>query len=389
MLDMDTPQAHIEPYVAQIERGFRWLRFDAALEPGFREHFRLTSLRRMRAALLLSMGLFGAYAVVYYRSLPETVRHMVLMIDAGIIVPTLFVAWLLSYWPRAQRLLPALAVLCILVAGFGRVYLYAYAYSGPEHFLLPYEGLLVIVMTAFFLIGLMFYPAFGTCLVVLFGYVFAMRFVDLPGPLLVQRTYYLFAVTLIGSVGCYLIEYAARYNYLYSKLSLHYAENDALTGLSNRRKFMDALDRAWKLARRESKPVALCLIDTDCFKAYNDAFGHLEGDEALKAVAEAIGGCVRRPMDVAARYGGEEFVVVWYDVDRGEALALAAELLQSVRALGLAQPNSSAGPVLTISAGVALGNPSNSADPIQLLRRADDALYRAKAGGRDRVELAV
>jgi PleD family two-component response regulator len=205
----------------------------------------------------------------------------------------------------------------------------------------------------------------------------------------VQRTYYLFAVTLIGSVGCYLIEYAARYNYLYSKLSLHYAENDALTGLSNRRKFMDALDRAWKLARRESKPVALCLIDTDCFKAYNDAFGHLEGDEALKAVAEAIGSCVRRPdgRRGALRRRGVRRRVVRRRPRRG-ARARRRAAAVGPRARPRAS-DSSAGPVLTISAGVALGNPSNSADPIQLLRRADDALYRAKAGGRDRVELAA
>lgn len=163
------------------------------------------------------------------------------------------------------------------------------------------------------------------------------------------------------------------------------ASLDALTGIANRREFNRRLVQVWHEHRRRAAPLAVLIADIDAFKAYNDTYGHLEGDAALAAVAGAIAVAVRGPTDLAARYGGEEFALLLPDCSAEEATAVAQRLLVSVRALGIAHRASQAASVVTLSVGVASVVPEEGVAPEVVLRSADEALYRAKAGGRDRV----
>ncbi|MEM9387204.1 MAG: sensor domain-containing diguanylate cyclase [Pseudomonadota bacterium] len=168
------------------------------------------------------------------------------------------------------------------------------------------------------------------------------------------------------------------------------AITDPLTGLHNRRYLDSRLREALARARRERSPLACVLLDLDYFKRVNDTFGHLAGDEVLREVARRIQGAVRA-CDVCARYGGEELAVVLPDTRRLEAQALAERLRQVV--CGAPIPVASGRAItVTASIGVATLVPELSADGIdtlhavrQLLQAADQALFRAKAEGRDRV----
>lgn len=159
---------------------------------------------------------------------------------------------------------------------------------------------------------------------------------------------------------------------------------DALTGLSNRRAFDRAFESEWRRCARSGKPLALALIDVDFFKAFNDAYGHVAGDAALRQVARAIADCAKRPGDLAARYGGEEFALVLPECDAAGASAVAEELCAAVRALRVQHQGSSLGYV-TVSAGVAAAVPHAEGNPEALLALADEKLYRAKGLGRNRV----
>lgn len=163
---------------------------------------------------------------------------------------------------------------------------------------------------------------------------------------------------------------------------------DGLTGLSNRRHFDQVLGIEWERARRGGRPLALLLIDIDCFKDYNDCYGHQAGDDCLVQVAAALRARLRRASDLVARYGGEEFVVVAVDTDLEQARRLAQALCQAIAARGLAHVRSTYGQV-TASIGVAALVPSVDAEdgPAGLIRRADEALYRAKGEGRNCVRL--
>lgn len=168
---------------------------------------------------------------------------------------------------------------------------------------------------------------------------------------------------------------------------------DALTGIANRRHFDRVLDSELRRARRERQPLSLIFLDLDEFKRFNDSNGHTQGDEVLRRVALTLDETFRRGGDLVARYGGEEFAVVLPGVDARRAGLYAERLRRRVWRLAILNPASEVSDRITISAGVAAVVPHASgfidATPDALLRAADQALYRAKCLGRNRVCMAA
>jgi len=160
---------------------------------------------------------------------------------------------------------------------------------------------------------------------------------------------------------------------------------DALTGIANRRAFDDALAHEWRRCCRARCPLALVMIDIDCFKPYNDHNGHQKGDRCLRAIARALQEGLHRAGDFVARYGGEELALLLPGLEAEHAAAFAELLRARVEELGIAHATSPVAPVVTISAGVASRIPRKSATSHALVQAADRALYAAKRGGRNRV----
>lgn len=159
---------------------------------------------------------------------------------------------------------------------------------------------------------------------------------------------------------------------------------DELTGIANRRCFLEFLDQEWRRAQRGEYCLTLALIDLDHFKAVNDSYGHATGDEYLRRFAGLLQGFAARQGDLAARYGGEEFVLILALADLEAAVALCERLRAQLAALGLVNEASPLG-VLTASIGVAARAAAPGAGPDELVQAADRALYRAKEAGRNRV----
>jgi len=164
---------------------------------------------------------------------------------------------------------------------------------------------------------------------------------------------------------------------------------DPLTGLANRRHFDRTLASEWDRSVREKHPLGLLMIDIDHFKAFNDSHGHAAGDDCLKAVAQALRTHCARPGDLVCRWGGEEFAVILPGTDTAGAGHLAHELVEVVRALGLAHGKSDVSPCVTISAGSASAVPSDAGSAAALVEKADAALYAAKQSGRNRAHHAA
>ena len=163
---------------------------------------------------------------------------------------------------------------------------------------------------------------------------------------------------------------------------------DGLTGIANRRKMDHFLKAELSRAKRENIVLSMILADIDHFKLYNDNYGHPEGDECLRRVARTLEKNVNRPVDLAARFGGEEFAIILPATDLEGAIAVAEKLRAAIMELKIPHEYSSISPVVTVSLGVATAGPDNGYDAASLVKAADQALYKAKHGGRNRVKQA-
>jgi diguanylate cyclase (GGDEF)-like protein len=205
-------------------------------------------------------------------------------------------------------------------------------------------------------------------------------------------------VTVLGAFGIYLImqvamREASEHQLQAAKHDLEVlnhelaamASEDGMTGLSNRRKFDDALQSEFRRAARNRSSLALILIDVDRFKQFNDMYGHPAGDDCLVQIAQVLKKVPSRSSDLVARYGGEELVVLLPDTDLDGAHAIAERIRSDIESLSTPHAGNQGGTV-TISAGVAAIRPTLlESVALKLLKDADEALYNAKAAGRNRV----
>ncbi len=207
-------------------------------------------------------------------------------------------------------------------------------------------------------------------------------------------------VMVLGSVfslsGTYLMELSLRQNFLQSRLlalehktledtRLHLeilTSTDGLTRIANRRAFDENLQQEWMRQQRSETPLTLLMLDIDHFKQFNDHYGHPQGDACLQRIALTLADFARRPGDLAARYGGEEFVLLFPDTPLAHALPIGQKILEAISALEIPHALSSWGKV-TASMGIASMIPQAALGAEQLILRADEALYQAKASGRN------
>jgi len=160
---------------------------------------------------------------------------------------------------------------------------------------------------------------------------------------------------------------------------------DSLTGLSNRRSFDKHMDMEWKRALREQKPLSLLIIDIDRFKSYNDAYGHVQGDELLKTVAVILMKSARRPADMSARISGAEFGVLLPDTSWESALFMSENIRKTIRATILPTIDGRSQTSVTVSIGLATKIPHTNDKRADFFGLADDSMHEAKRAGRDRI----
>lgn len=161
---------------------------------------------------------------------------------------------------------------------------------------------------------------------------------------------------------------------------------DSLTGVANRRKFDASLDVEWASARRSALPLSIIMLDVDYFKQYNDRYGHIEGDECLKSIAQTLSLAVTRPRDVVARFGGEEFVLILPETDANAARQVAERCQKVIAKLQIPHETSTVDGCVTVSMGVGTFKPSGEMQPKHFIEVVDKLLYTAKKNGRNRIE---
>lgn len=166
----------------------------------------------------------------------------------------------------------------------------------------------------------------------------------------------------------------------------HQAASDGLLGMANRREFERVLTLEWRRSARERQPLTLLMVDVDCFKRYNDTYGHLAGDDCLQQVAAALKDAAARPGDLVARYGGEEMAILLPHTGLAGAMHMARRVHALLAERAIAFTASPVADHVTVSIGVSALLPAPNANPHTLIKQADDALYTAKESGRNRTE---
>lgn len=370
------------PYAQQLRAGFGWLRFNPPLEAEFvRFHLRRVLWRvRVWHSLTLALGLVSLLRRLLELDAPPfnieiAIRVLVLVpISAGLA----YVAWAPRFRERYLAVLlrtaPAFYLVSMMlaaqVAGEGRITV------------LLFPALSLIA--AGLLIGALFWQAMFFSALIILAYVNGAMYFGLAPGVAANHVLLLLMVWSAMAVVAYGTESMNRRVFLEQAALSSMATVDGLTGLANRRAFDQHLARTWRQGQREQRPLAVMLVDIDHFKSFNDIHGHQAGDDALRDVAGAIAGEVRRPMDLAARYGGEEFAVIACDLGADDAAQLAEAIRRGVEGLAIPHRGSPSGRV-TASIGVALVTPAGDRRAEGMVQLADEALYKAKSSGRNRV----
>lgn len=184
-----------------------------------------------------------------------------------------------------------------------------------------------------------------------------------------------------------LLELDKLHSKLLSNELIRLSNEDPLTSLYNRRYFNESIRTEWDRAERSGEPLSLVFVDIDCFKNYNDTYGHLKGDDALIKVAVAMKEQMRRSSDMAARYGGEEFILLLPNTPSSGAQVVANNIMKAIDDLKVEHKASLTGQYLTLSIGVATWDGETDMTETQLIAQADLAVYQAKSDGRHRVRI--
>lgn len=376
-------------------KGWR-LQFPPALEEEFQRDYAQRYRTHMQLAILLGAVALLACGVIDPFWMPSVMAQL-WTIRLLVVVPLLGIL-LLSRGSMGERHMQPLAAAASCLAVTGLVGLAVTALEPFNHY---YSGAITLVMLIVFVLSRMqFHWGVGCALVMmailnigLFG------FSDTGLKIITINNFVFVASAVFALVGTFLIERSLRQNYLQSRLlafqntgleesnlRLQYLTAiDGLTQIANRRSLDVTLTTEWQRALRKREPLGVVMIDVDHFKLFNDTYGHQAGDECLRGVAGALKDFARRPGDIAARYGGEEFVLVLTNANAQQTQLVAERVRDSIMELAIPHQRSSHGSV-TASFGVASVIPgAEHSGPEALLLAADQALYRAKESGRNRV----
>jgi diguanylate cyclase (GGDEF)-like protein len=363
------------------------LRFSGPMEQHFREGHLAMNLPRARTSTAIYLTLIVVVTAINLLGglapLSESVLEPIYVLRIAVASPALVVILFATYIPALRDRYQSIAAIAVIANGLAVMTISALAAgSGMPQFQM---GDVLVVVYATLFLGLLYRAvvAVAICLVCAFvtiGLVLGVHSQDL-----VFAASVLVATSLMGVLSAARVERLMRTTFIETQLLNDIAERDGLSGLYNRRMFDTLTRRLWQQAQREQESLQIILVDIDHFKRFNDLYGHQAGDDCIRKVANVIARAARRPLDFCARYGGEEFALVLYAPSGIDPAALPEQLRREIMAQDVPHADSDAASVITVSVGSAIAEPGTKRSLAGLIQTADEALYRAKQIGRNRV----
>ncbi|EMP7266033.1 GGDEF domain-containing protein [Acinetobacter baumannii] len=381
-------------------RGLNFVWFPKQLETIYRFQYQNGAAYefRYRAPIILILYLFLSFGIYQVLPTEQVLSWLSYYSWVGIIV---LIAWILSFIKKLNQWFDyyvgigssaAVAITFILINVLE---------NGQDNVLF-HAAMMYAIMIIYGAVGMRFYTAIIAGWVG--GLIGILVSTYLNGDIdwtFLNRTYTF--SSFLGMTLAYATDRQHRENYLQNcmielnrielmqqaqQLSL-LSQQDALTGLANRRYLDETLDNEWRRALRHETPLTIMMVDIDFFKPYNDSLGHLKGDQCLKDIATAISSIAARSGDLVARYGGEEFLLLFPMTNAQQAKIQAERLMNAIKKIAIVHPCSSVSPYVTISVGVATTIPRLNDSISAFVSRADHALYQAKTNGRNQYQIAL
>lgn len=321
-------------------------------------------VQTMLALVNGGLCLLALFFFAYFPKLRPYFAHAAMVVKFWAIVS---MSWLTVTVETVALQHQAMAILCI-------IYILGYILTGVKPFHMLMTGMSAAMFTIVLFLGL--HVAFdamvlgriltGSCVL---GYVIShMIFAR-------ERMIYLYSMRA---------RISEKIHRIHNSELLHLSQNDQLTKISNRRTFDEMMEVFYQQTRLDHTSLSILFIDVDFFKNYNDFYGHQKGDDVIFSIAKSIKSAIRH-MDFVARYGGEEFVVLLPETDAHGAYAVASNIFKAVERLEIPHAKSSVSSYITISLGIAVYRGENELSKEEVLKIADQALYRAKQLGRNQI----
>ena len=383
-----------------ISRGLNLVWFPKELEVIYRDQYRNEAAHEFRYRAPIILGLYLYLSFGTYQVLPEDLR-LTWVAFYGWVGVIISIAWVLAFVPKLNKWFDHYVGLGSMGAVAITFTLINVLEQGQNNVLF-HAAMMYAVVIIYGFVGMRFYTAIiaGWC----GGLIGVIASTALSGSIdwtFLNRTYTF--SSFLGMALAYATDRQHRENYLQNcmlelnrlelmrqaqQLSI-LSQQDALTGLANRRYLDEVLENEWKRAIRHEVPITIMMIDIDFFKLYNDTLGHIQGDQCLRRIAILLGSIASRSGDLAARYGGEEFLLLFSMTDKEQAIIQVQRLMELVRTIAINHPKSSVSKNVTISVGVATMTPHLNDSLSEFVSQADHALYIAKSNGRNQYHIAT
>ena len=367
----------------EIER----LRFAPEAEAEFQTYFVQRSLARARWATAIYLALVAVVTAINMRGsmapLAEALQQPIYLLRLGVACPALVLILAATVIPELQRHYQWITAIAVVATGMSVMAISGIAAAaGLPQFQM---GDVLVVVYATLFLGLLFRAVLIVASALMLSFIGIGLFLGVSTDHLIFASSVVFATTLMCVLSALRMERLLRANFIENRLLNDIAERDGLTGLYNRRMFDNLTTRLWLQAQRDQAALQVILVDIDHFKAYNDLYGHQAGDTCIRRVASIIARAAKRPLDFCARYGGEEFALVLYSPSGAEPTSLPEQIRRDIMSLDIPHANADGTPMLTVSIGSATAQPDTKRSLAGLIQTADEALYRAKQLGRNRV----
>lgn len=337
-----------------------------------------TAIYLALVAMVTAFNIFGQLAPAQGTSL-----GFIIFLRLGVAGPALVVIMLAIELPVLRPWYQSIVATAALTLGVSVMAVSAImASAGQPHFQMG--DVLVVCYTCLFL-GLLGRVVAIVATGLVAAFLGVGLFYGVPGDALIFACAVIVVTSLMTVISSFRVERLSRRNFLENRFLNEIAERDGLTGLYNRRKFDELARLVWNQARRERVRLQLLFVDIDCFKHYNDVYGHQAGDECIRQVARIIDRAARRPLDFSARYGGEEFVLVLFGADANQPHVVAESIRASIENEAIPHSASEVADCITVSIGSSAVKPTGGRSISGLIQQADESLYAAKQAGRNLV----